>query len=125
MDKTIRPLLIAVIAIVAIQLCFSFFQGSKLKEVQKEIRLSKANVESALKDIQLSRGKIVEMQKDLEEYKGFLIRTETNVEILNKKKELEDAILNGKIDSKVKEIKNELALLEQILKDATKDKIEQ
>jgi len=108
MDNKLKIILIVVVSLAAINSVVAFFQKSQLKQIQKNIELSQININTALKDIQASQEKIEAMQKDISDYKSYLSNTQTTVEILNTKKDLEEAKARGVIASGLENIRHRL-----------------
>ena len=108
MDNKLKIILIVVLSLAAINSVVAFFQKSQLKQIQKNIELSQININTALKDIQASQEKIEAMQKDISDYKSYLSNTQTTVEILNTKKDLEEAKARGVIASGLGTIRHRL-----------------
>lgn len=108
MDNKLKIILIVVLSLAAINSVVAFFQKSQLKQIQKNIELSQININTALKDIQASQEKIEAMQKDISDYKSYLSNTQTTVEILNTKKDLEEAKARGVISSGLVNIRHRL-----------------
>ncbi len=115
MDKSLRIVIYIVLALTFINAIITFFEKSQLKQIQKNIEASQRNIDTALNYINASRSRLDSLQGDVDKFKYYIKNIQTNVSILNTKKEIEEAKSNAKLketldelNAKVKNFKEEL-----------------
>lgn len=115
MDKSLRIVIYIVLALTFINALITFFEKSQLKQIQKNIEASQRNIDTALNYINASRSRLDSLQGDVDKFKYYIKNIQTNVSILNTKKEIEEAKSNAKLketldelNAKVKNFKEEL-----------------
>jgi chromosome segregation ATPase len=115
MDKSLRIVIYIVLALTFIDAIITFFEKSQLKQIQKNIEASQRNIDTALNYINASRLRLDSLQGDVDKFKYYIKNIQTNVSILNTKKEIEEAKSNAKLketldelNAKVKNFKEEL-----------------
>ena len=115
MDKSLRILIIVILSLMAVNFVLALFEKSRLRDIQKKIEESQANINSAINNLNESRAKLDSMQRDVEAFKLYIKNIQTSVAILNAKKELEEAKANSRLASQVKGLRGKVAELEQEL----------
>lgn len=117
MERTLRIIIIVVLAVTILNVILIWMGKSQLKEIQKNIELSQRQIEAAMKEVSEAKSGIDSVRTNLAAFRNAVQDIQTRVAIINTKKELEEAGIKKRVDDEGKELKRKLDSLENRLKE--------
>ncbi|MGH2553900.1 MAG: hypothetical protein ACRDEB_09290 [Chitinophagaceae bacterium] len=125
MDKPLKIVIFIVLGLVIFHLLFDIFGSqSHIKQIKKNLELSKKNVDSALSEIKYSQERLNAMQEDLIKFSFYIKDIQGRVELNDNEKRKKEARSQVELDSLkalIKKGKLELKLTDSLPEIIIKD----
>lgn len=116
MERTLRIIIIVVLAVAILNVILIWMGKSQLKEIQKNIELSRRQIDAAMKEVSKAKDGIDSVRSDLTVFRSSVQNTQTRVATINTKKEQEEAVVKTRIDNEWEKLNRKLDSLETVRK---------
>ena len=111
MEKWIKIILIAVIALVIFNVISLFFGNSNIESIKQDLEKAKVTADSALNELRFSQAKLDSITSDILIFKSYISNIQKTVELNDAEKrvkEEKDAVKASELKANIKKLREDI-----------------